>query len=363
MILNYKYRLKDRRIRNTLLAQASAVNQVWNFCNNIQKTVERRYKAGAPARRWHSNFDLITLSKGAAKELGIHAQTVQCVCKQFVKSRNKAQRSLRFRSSIGSNRSLGWIPFQKQSRQIAGNSVCYLGTRIRFFGFNRRPLPSVVKSGCFVEDSQGRWYVCFNVEVNDISTLNTDAVGIDLGLKSFATLSTGAKISALQCFRKHKTRLAIAQRAKNKKRVKAIHTKIKNIRQDYLHKLSFKLVKANGTIVVGNISASKLGRTRMAKSVYDAGWSMFRNQLRYKARRHGVEYMEVDERFTSQRCSRCGEIPDSSPKGMGAVGIREWVCSSCGESHDRDVNAARNILILGLSTQPRVDESREIING
>jgi transposase len=89
----------------------------------------------------------------------------------------------------------------------------------------------------------------------------------------------------------------------------------------------------------------------MAKSVVDAGWAMFRYQLRYKASRHGAAYLDVDESFTTRTCSSCGSIPDSSPKGMSALGIRAWKCSECGANHDRDVNAAKNILAFALSAQ------------
>jgi putative transposase len=219
-------------------------------------------------------------------------------------------------------------------------------------------LPPVIKGGAFVENSQGHWYVALHVEVADAQSTGSGSIGIDLGLKHFATLSNGEKIESPRAYRLWEQKLATAQRAGNRRRVKAIHAKISNIRKDHHHKATTRLARAYGLIAVGNVSSSKLAKTRMAKSVLDAGWSAFRNQLRYKASRHGVEYKEVDERFTSQRCSRCGEVPRSSPKGMGALGIREWVCSSCGASHDRDVNAARNILALGLSAQPPVEGSR-----
>jgi transposase len=97
-------------------------------------------------------------------------------------------------------------------------------------------------------------------------------------------------------------------------------------------------------IAVGNVNAAALARTRRAKSIHDASWSMFRNQLAYKAVKHGAWFEEVDEKLTSQVCSSCGALPDSRPKGIADLGIREWTCSGCGAEHDRDVNAAKNIL-------------------
>jgi putative transposase len=99
-------------------------------------------------------------------------------------------------------------------------------------------------------------------------------------------------------------------------------------------------------IVVGNVKAAKLAKTQMAKSVLDAGWSMFRNQLRYKASRHGARYVEADERWTSATCSSCHAR--SGPKGIAGLRMRDWGCCECGVVHDRDLNAALNILSLGL---------------
>ena len=358
MILTYKYRIKDNSAHKVLARHAYAVNQVWNYCNAVQRDVESRYRAGAPKRKWPSHFDLQKMTKGTSKLLGIHAQTVGSVCEQFAKSRDKAKHSLRFRASGGARRALGWIPFQKQSRQVDSNTITYFGKQFRWFGDKRRPLPESAKGGAFVEDALGRWHVCFHVEVAEDRPTGNAKIGIDLGLKSMAACSDGVTIEAPRIYRRHEQRLAIAQRAGNKRRVKAIHAKIKNCRKDFTHKATANLVRENALIAVGNVNSSTLAKTRMAKSVLDAGWSMFRSQLRYKASRHGAVYMDVDERFTTQTCSECGALPPERPKGIAGLGIRVWECSECGASHDRDVNAAKNILALALSAQRRGDESR-----
>jgi putative transposase len=95
------------------------------------------------------------------------------------------------------------------------------------------------------------------------------------------------------------------------------------------------------------VNAKGPAKTKLAKSVNDAAWSSFRNMLRYKAITHGATVEEVNESFSSQTCSSCGSLPDSRPKGIAGLGIREWVCSDCGTVHDRDVNAALNILRSG----------------
>ena len=112
-----------------------------------------------------------------------------------------------------------------------------------------------------------------------------------------------------------------------------------------MHNLSTGLVKANGAIFVGNVNASALAKTRLAKSVLDAGWSAFRTMLQYKCADAGVWFDEVDEAFSTQTCSVCD--CRAGPKGRKDLGIRGWQCPVCEAIHDRNVNAAHNILAAG----------------
>jgi IS605 OrfB family transposase len=356
--LTYKYELKGKRTKRLLRRHAWACNQVWNFCVQIQRKVQRNRREGLSGK-WLNFYALKALTTGVSQDLGIHAQTVQNVVEQFVKSRDQHRKCPKFRKSGGAKRSLGWVPFQTQSRKITSTSVTYLKHTMRFFGTKRRPLPEDdVKGGSFVQDARGRWYVCFHVEVPNDKHSGIGDVGIDLGLKSLAVTSDGGRLEASQFYRKSEAVLATAQRAGNRKRAREINARIKNQRIDQAHKFSAEAVQTYGTIYVGDVSSSKLMKTKMAKSVGDAGWSMLRNMLRYKASRHGALFVEIEEKFTTQRCSCCGDIPGSSPKGKGALGIRVWVCSTCGAIHDRDVNAAKNILALGRSAAPPAEESR-----
>ena len=356
MILTYKYRLKDNHAKPALRRLSWAVNQVWNFCVETQHKVQKIHHDGLH-KRWPTNFDLSALAGGTSRELGLHSQSIQNTCDQFSKSRDQHKRCPKFRRSYGSSRSLGWVPFQQQGRRIEDNSVIYHKKRYRFFGAKNRPLPSDVKDGAFVEDACGKWWVCFHVEVDALPT-GTGEVGIDLGLKTLAATSTGEKIENPTAFRQLESRLATAQQSGNRFRAKAIHAKITNVRRDHLHKASANLADANRLIVVGNLNVAGLAKGRMSKSIYDAGWSMFRNMLRYKASRHEARYVEVDEKFTTQTCSTCGSLPESKPNGIAVLGIRTWVCSDCGASHDRDVNAAKNILRLGQGALPLDEESQ-----
>jgi IS605 OrfB family transposase len=249
--------------------------------------------------------------------------------------------------------------------------VTYLGNEYRFFGAKRRPLPETTKGGCFVEDARGRWWACFHVEVGQLPQAPARAVGIDLGLKTLATLSTGKKIEAPRHYRKLEEKLANAQRAGNSDLAKAINAKIANRRRDHRHKWTTWVARNYRVIFVGDVSGSRLAKTKMAKSVLDAGWYASKQALCYKASRHGGICEEVSELFTTQICSECGAKPSSRPRGIADLGIRDWVCSDCGTHHDRDVNSAQNHLDLGLSAlsksqlrvlaishQPPVEESR-----
>ena len=355
--LTYKYELKGKRTKRILRRHAWACNQVWNYCVQIQRKVQRNREEGLQGK-WLNFYDMKALAVGVSQDLGIHAQTVQNVVEQFCKSRDQHRKCPAFRKSGGPKRSLGWIPFQTQSRKITSSSVTYLKHKMRFFGVKSRPLPETAKGGAFVQDARGRWYACLNVQVPNDNHSGIGDIGIDLGLIRLATTSDGKIYDAPKYFRKSEEALTIAQRAGNIERARAINAKIKAQRLDHAHKISTQLVQIYGTIYVGGVSSSRLTKTRMAKSVGDAGWSMLRNMLRYKASRHGAKFAVVDEKFTTQRCSSCEEIPPSSPKGRGALGIRTWECSACGAIHDRDVNAARNILALGRSVPPPVEESR-----
>jgi putative transposase len=335
MILTFKYRLKGTPGR-WLAPQAREVNRVWNFCGETQEASRRHNK------RWPTGFDLINLTTGVSREIGLHSDTVQAVCKEFAARRNKIRRRPRWRGK----KALAWIPFQAaRAIKLDDDTVIFLGRRYRLW--YSRPAEGKIRCGCFAADTGGRWYLNLQCEVEEQTDCGSDEIGIDLGLKTLAATSTGENIANLRIGRKHAAALARAQKAGRKNRVRAIHAKIERARKHYLHEVSTRLVREYGLIAVGNVSASKLARTRMAKSVLDAGWATLRHQLRYKAMRHGARYVEVDERYSSQLCSACGSLPLSRPKGIAQLGVRSWVCSDCGSVHDRDHNAALNILASG----------------
>ncbi|MCX7256963.1 MAG: transposase [Polaromonas sp.] len=335
MILVYRYRVKS--LNGLLNQQSRAVNFVWNYCNDRQKDALRF------GRPWHSGFDLNKLTAGSSKELGLHSGTVNAVCEQYAKSRSQKKRPfLRYRGQ----KSLGWVPFKGRELKREGDAFRFAGNTFRVFHSRALPEGKIKDGSNFSRDSRGNWFLNIVIAVACPAEARQplNGVGIDLGLKDFATLSTGEKIGAQRIYRGAEAALAVAQRAGKKKRVKAIHAQIGNRRNDFHHKLSTRLVKEFDYIAVGNVNAAGLAKTSMAKSVLDAGWSSFRTQLAYKAVKHGAWFEEVNEAFSSQVCSDCGTLPDSRPRGIADLGIRNWICSDCGCEHDRDVNAAKNIL-------------------
>lgn len=346
-MLTFRYRIKDATSGKHLQRMAWAVNTVWNFCNEVSMLAWRREK------RFLSAFDLINLTAGAGHELGLHSETVSAICQEYAKSRRQAKKiKLHWRSRT---RSLGWIPFKTRFLKIAGDSIRYLGRRFRFW--LSRPIEGIMKTGSFTQDACGHWYVNFQceVEASGVPLGETD-IGIDLGLKNqLACSDMDEPYSRENLTRKHEAALGMAQRAHKKKRVKAIHGRIASARKDWAHKTTTAIVNRATLIVVGNVSSLKMTKTRMAKSTLDAGWGQLRTLLEYKASRLGVIYCEVNEAWSSVTCSDC--FARSGPRGLSALGVRVWCCAACGCVHDRDHNAARNILRYGrvaLSGIPRL---------
>ena len=209
------------------------------------------------------------------------------------------------------------------------------------------------------KDAAGRYFVsllCDDVVAK--KPASNGKVGVDLGLTHFAILSTGEKIAAPNTFRKYEAKLAKLQRrlakkqkgsknrAKARLKVARLHAKIADARRDFLHKLSTRLINENQVIAIESLSVSNMQKNRcLSKSISDASWSEFVRHLEYMARWYGRELIGIDRWYpSSKRCSDCGYTMPKMP-----LSVREWVCPECGSIHDRDINAARNVLAAGLA--------------
>jgi IS605 OrfB family transposase len=324
-----------------LNAAANEVNFVWNWCNEVSSKAACPYY-GPP--KWLTGFDLNRLSTGAAALMErIGADTIQRVnCEYAVKRRQCRKTRLRWRVSRGPRRSLGWVPFKATSLRRAGCAVRFCGKTIRVFEAKR--LEGVTwRQGCFAQDAVGDWWLCLLVRVSGTDRpAPCRGVGIDLGLKSLACTSDGDRLDGARFYRNLERKIAQAQKRAHRRRAKRLHRRAANRRRDALHKFSRKVVDRYQQIIVGDLRIPKLRKTRVAKAVFDSGLGMLKNFLEYKSQQAARSFSVVAETNTSVTCSSCGCL--SGPRGVNGLIVRQWVCVRCGARHDRDVNAARNIL-------------------
>jgi putative transposase len=219
-----------------------------------------------------------------------------------------------------------------------------------------RELPAEPSSVTIVKDAAGRYFASFVVTTGQDEAMPVveSEVGIDLGLTHFAVLSDGTKVAAPRFLRQAARRLARLQKSLSRKvkgsnrrkkavvKVARVHARVADTRRDWQHKLSTAIIRDNQAVYVEDLCVAGLGRTRLAKSVHDAGWAGFTSMLEYKAARYGRTFARTDRWLpTSQTCSECGRIDGPKP-----LSVRSWTCR-CGAVHDRDVNAARNVLAAG----------------
>jgi putative transposase len=341
MVVTFRYRLKDKHAAE-LNRMARQVNVVWNYCNEMQQRLATNGKPRVTRR----NLRLAT--NGASKILGIHSSAICQVCIKFERALQRGNKGwLQYRGA----KALGWIPFNQHVVRVLGHG------KLRFRGkvyetqhWRDIPEGAMIRAGSFNQDARGRWYINCPIRVPLRQPAPVGAVGIDLGLSTLAALSTGEHVSVHQSYRKLEERLGAAHRAKKRRLYRKLHTKVTNQRRDHLHKATARIALSHNLIFVGDVSSEKLAQTHLAKSVYEAGWGIFRSMLSYKAIRHGGRIVGVGERNTSQTCSTCGALPEGRPLGIAGLRIREWKCGGCGATHDRDVNAALNILRIGLDT-------------
>lgn len=234
-----------------------------------------------------------------------------------------------------------------------------------------RPLPPGANPSTVTvsKDSAGRWFVSLRCEDPTIVPCaeSMRSVGIDVGVSHLLVLSTGEKIDNPRHERRERSRLSLSQRRMARKtkgsrnyekaqvRVARIHARVSDRRRDALHKLTTRLVRENQTLVIEDVSVRNLVQNRrLARSISDAAWREFRTLLEYKARWYGRRVIAVDRWFPSSKlCSNCGLVREALP-----LDVRWWTCEGCGVTHDRDVNAALNILAAGRAVTVCGDDVR-----
>lgn len=366
--LRYTYRLSPTTAQRAALARAfGCARVVYNdalMARRVARKEGRPYPSDSelslriiteakktPGRAWLGGVSVVVLQQALADLNRAYRNYLDSLAGRRAGRKMGAPR---FRSRKGKRQSIRFTRNAKFTVTRGGRlRLPKIGdVRVRW----SRDLPAEPSSVTVVRDAAGRFFASFVVEVSPRSLPDAvTEVGIDLGLTWFAVLSDGRKIAAPRYLRGAERRLKRLQRRlsrkqkgsnnRNKARIALArqHARVAETRRDFHHRLSSTIIRENQTVIVEDLAVSALMRTRLAKSIHDAGWSSFVGMLRYKAELHGRNFVQIN-RFqpTSQTCSACGVRDGPKP-----LNIRGWVCGGCGASHDRDHNAARNILAAG----------------
>ena len=364
MLVRYRYRLCPSPGQRQSLTQAfGCARVVYNDCLRLR---EECHAAGVKISAAGVQRRVITLAKLTPERQWL--ATAPSVA--LVQACNDARRAYRnyfdSRSGKRKGRKIGHPRFRskrgRQSIRLTRNGFSLRGPRLYVAKVGQiklrwsRPLPSPPSSVTVIREPDGRYYASFVVERPPAPLPPSDCeVGVDVGLARLAVTSGGEIIANPRFLRARQRRLAQAQRALSRKqkgsanrakarhRVAVLHRKVREARLDHTHKTALWLVRDNQAVYVEDLAVSGLARTRLAKSVYDASWGQLLRLLAEKAGHYGRGFYRVG-RFvpTSQVCSGCGAIDGPKP-----LSVRVWTCTACGAMHDRDVNAARNILAAG----------------
>jgi IS605 OrfB family transposase len=378
MQLRYRFRLHPTPAQRKALAKAFGCARV--VYNDGLRLREEAHRAGLP---WVSDGDLLRLVTTEAKrtpDWAWLAEVSAVVLQQSVADLHRAYRNyfaalaeMKTERAKGNKQVKLRVHKPRLKRRHYDQTIRFTAnSRFRVLSNGRlrlpkvgdlrvrwsRELPSSPSSVTITLDGAGRYYASFVVQIQEAPLPWTPAqVGIDLGLTHFATLSTGEKLTNPLWLRQRQRALRRAQRSlsrrqkgnnrdKQRRKVARLHARVADARLDFHHQLSARLIRENQAVVAEKLNMAALGRSNLARSIHDAGWSSFVAMLEYKAALSGRRVVRIDQWHpSSQLCSTCGQR--NGPKGLGALKVRTWTCLACGTEHDRDVNAALNILAAG----------------
>lgn len=365
MMLRYRYRAYPTPVQAQMLARTFGCARV--VFNDVLRTREQAHVAGEKI----SDNEIQRLVVTSAKTTPERAWLADVSAVALVQACRDAHQAYRnFFNSISGKRKgrkVGHPRFRskKDSRQSirltrSGFGATARGVRVTKVGDMKlkwsRSLPSIPSSVTIIQEPDGRYYASFvvAVETTPLPVCAKD-VGLDLGIETLIATSDGALIANPRYLQSRQRRLANAQRSfsrkqkgssnREKARIRGAvqHRKVREARADYLHKQALRLIRENQAVYIEDLAVSGLARTRLARSVHDASWSIFVGLLQEKATRYGRSVVKVGRHFpSSQLCSACGHRDGPKP-----LSVRSWTCAQCGISHHRDINAARNILVEG----------------
>jgi putative transposase len=364
MQVRYRYRLYPSPGQQQALARAfGCARVVYNDCLRLR---EACHAAGEKISDTEVQRRVVTLAKLTPERAWL-AEVASVALVQACQDARRAYRNwFDWLSGRRKGRKVGHPAFRRkhhrQSIRLTRNGFALHGGRLYVAKVGdirvewSRSLPSAPSSVTVIREPDGRYYASFVVERPATPLPACDReVELDLGLISLAVTSDGEVVSNPRLLRNKERKLARAQRAlsrrqkgsanreKARHRVAVAHRQVRETRLDHAHKVALRLVRDNQAVYAEDLCVSGLARTRLAKSVADAGWSLLLRCIQEKAARYGRTFRRIG-RFepTSQVCSACGVRDGPKP-----LKIRTWTCAACGAVHDRDVNAARNILAAG----------------
>jgi len=363
MQLRYNYRLDPAPRQRAALARAFGCARV--VFNDALRARQGASEAGLPYMTDAALPARLTAAKATPERAWLN-EVSSVVLQQALADLNAAYRNF-FASLTGKRKGPKVAPPRFRSRKDHRQAIRFTANaRFRVLANRKlrlpkigdvpvrwsRPLPSEPSSVTVVKDAAGRYFANFVIEVGPVPLpMTRPVVGIDLGLTHFAVLSDGTKIASPQFLRRAEKTLRRRQRvlcrkrngsanqAKARVKVARAHARVADARRDFHHQLSTALIRENQAVAVEDLAVKGLARTRLAKSVNDAGWAGFVAMLEYKARLYGRGFHRIG-RFepTSQACSACGVKDGPKP-----LHVRTWRCPGCGAWLDRDVNAAVNV--------------------
>ena len=307
----------------------------------------RKIELNARNNVFFSKKQFNNLCAGHSTRLGVPSHVIQAALMQayaaWGRCFRKQSRKPRLKSVRNKLRIITFPDLFNRNRINGGKITLPIVGKIRYF---KQQIPHGQIKNCRIIRRASGWYcqlVIDTVRVFEVKH-TYKKVGIDTGFKTLASLSDGTKICNKREFVKWQNRLAQSQRGRNKKLTARIHERIGNRRRDYNHKMSRKIVENHAEIYVTKDNLRKQSKI-FGKSIGDAGIAQLRNFILYKGDIHGRVVKLVDSRNTTRTCSKCGDT--TGPRGRSGLTVRVWECSSCGATHDRDINAAVNILKLG----------------
>jgi transposase len=307
----------------------------------------RKIELDAQDKIYHSNFDFQNLLAGHSKQLDIPAHVLQGVLGQANRAWQRCFKCQGGKPRLKGNRNrLNSVPFPDPIAAPTGNRILVPGLgKLRF---HKQDLPeAMIKCGRIVRKASG-WYLLLWLDCDHRFPIKQtdEAIGIDPGFSTLLTLSNGQKIENPRELRKGAQRLAQAQRGHDNQLAVRLHERQANRRNDRNHKISRRLVESFKTICYSADNLKGMARC-FGKSVAEAALGDLIRKLTYKCRQGGRQLVAVDSHNTTMTCSVCGAL--TGPKGLGGLAVRQWDCA-CGAHHDRDVNAALNVLRAGLGT-------------